>query len=102
MMDTAQHKELNKLNTQNAIRDGEEVLDQMIVVLQRAAREIQRYKDRFQESEKLTEKASVLRWAIDHMSSFVLVNARLGSAASASADLVGAAKVAEIINAAES
>ncbi len=55
--------------------------------IERAAQEIARYEVQFQEATDLGQKAKVLNWAINHLCTSIMPNARIDLAAGAQAEL---------------
>lgn len=69
------------------LRKGAEALQHMREAIERTAQEIARYELQFQEAASFDEKAKVLNWAINHLCTSILPNARIDLAASAQAEL---------------
>jgi hypothetical protein len=83
------------LETHLALRNGADALQCMREAIERAAQEIARYEAQFQESAGLDQKAKVLNWAINHVCTSIMGNARIDLAAGAQAELHALAKRAE-------
>lgn len=83
------------LETHLALRNGAEALHCMREAIERAAQEIARYEAHFQNADDLDQKAKVLNWAINHVCSSIMGNARIDLAAGAQAELYALAKRAE-------
>ena len=83
------------LETHLALRNGAEALQCMREAIERAAQEIARYEAHFQNADGLDQKAKVLNWAINHVCTSIMGNARIDLAAGAQAELHALAKRAE-------
>ncbi len=81
--------EINRLDleTHFALRNGAEALQCMRTAIERAAQEIARYEVQFQEAAGFDQKANVLNWAINHICTSIMGNARIDLAAGAQAEL---------------
>ena len=75
------------LETHLALRNGADALQCMREAIERAAQEIARYEVQFQEATDLGQKAKVLNWAINHLCTSIMPNARIDLAAGAQAEL---------------
>ena len=89
--------EINQLDleTRFALRNGADALQCMREAIERAAQEIARYEEQFQNADGLDQKAKVLNWAINHVCTSIMGNARIDLAAGAQAGLHALAKRAE-------
>jgi hypothetical protein len=83
------------LETRFALRNGADALQCMREAIERAAQEIARYEEQFQNAESLDQQAKVLNWAINHVCTSIMGNARIDLAASAQAELHTLAKRAD-------
>jgi hypothetical protein len=75
------------IETHLALRNGAEALQRMREAIERTAQEIARYEVQFQEAADLGQKAKVLNWAINHLCTSIMPNARIDLAAGAQAEL---------------
>ncbi|MFZ5635455.1 MAG: hypothetical protein ACOY82_02600 [Pseudomonadota bacterium] len=75
------------LETRIALRHGASALAHMREALEAAALAISRYEEQYREAADLGQNAKVLNWAINHVCTSVLGNARVDLAADAQAEL---------------
>ena len=73
--------------THIALRHGACALREMRSALEHAARKLMEYEERYDEMDGLLDKAQVLNWALAHVCTGVMANARIDLAASAQAEL---------------
>ena len=78
-----------------AQRNAREALAQARSTLERALRELDRYTNRFEEAESLSDKADVMNWTLNELACNITPNLRLDLIASAQAELVRADTMAE-------
>jgi hypothetical protein len=83
------------LETHLALRNGADALQCMREAIERAAQEIARYEAHFRNADGLDQKAKVLNWAINHVCTSIMGNARIDLAAGAQAELHALAKRAD-------
>lgn len=73
--------------TQIAVRNGASALREMRSALEHATRKLLQYEEDFDSAAGLLDKARVLNWALAHVCTSVMTNARIDLAASAQAEL---------------
>ena len=83
------------LETHLALRNGADALQYMREAIERAAQEIAHYEAQFQNADGLDQTAKVVNWAINHVCTSIMGNARIDLAAGAQAGLHALAKRAE-------
>lgn len=81
---TATYREVER---QIATAKGSAALETALDALRRAMREIQKYRDDYNDATHPAQKAERLNWAINHLATSVLNNARLDMLANAQAAL---------------
>lgn len=64
-------------------------------VLERTLVELDRYIERFEQADSLNNKADVLNWTLNHLTTYISCNVRLDLIAQAQAELVRADTMAE-------
>jgi hypothetical protein len=85
------------LETRIALRHGADALTHMREAIERAAQELVRYEGQYHETDRLADKAKVLNWAIQHLCTSIMGNARIDLAADAQAQLHALATRATIL-----
>lgn len=75
------------LETRIALRHGASALAHMREALEAAALAISRYEEQYREAADLGQNAKVLNWAINHICTSIMPNARIDLAAGAQAEL---------------
>lgn len=90
-------KTLNDIQARLADERGAQALDNARRTLVRALNELDRFIDRYNDTDELRDKADALNWALNHLTVFVPSNVRLDMLASAQAELTCAATRAEMI-----
>ena len=86
----------SELERRIAIQKGTDALKQLRAAFDLASRDLAEYETRYQQAEDLKDKAQVLNWALNLVSTGVLPNARLDLTACAQAELQAIAKRAKI------
>jgi hypothetical protein len=84
------------IETRRAIQHGEEALANIRQSLDNAMREIMRSQERYPDA-TLEEKARIVNHALSTICAWATVNARLGLAADAQAELFAAAKAQAVL-----
>lgn len=82
----------NHFETHVALRNGASALREMRLALEYAAQKLAEYEARFEGMEGLLDKAQVLNFALAHVCTGVMPNARIDLAANAQAELYALAK----------
>ena len=82
----------NELERRIAIQKGADALKQLRAAFDRASRDLAQYESRYEEVDGLKDKAQVLNWALNLVSTGILPNARLDLTACAQAELHAIAK----------
>jgi len=76
-----------QLQARLAIESGSEALEEVRAVLTRAMRELDRYSERYEEYTDLGDKAKVLNWTINFLTTGILGNCRIDLLADAQVSL---------------
>ena len=76
-----------ELERRIAIQKGTDALKQLRAAFDRASQDLAAYESRYQQADTLQDKAQVLNWALNLVSTGVLPNARLDLTACAQAEL---------------
>ncbi len=82
----------HELERRIAIQKGTDALKQLRAAFDRASRDLAQYEARYEQADALQDKAQVLNWALNLVSTGVLPNARLDLIACAQAELYAIAK----------
>jgi uncharacterized protein (DUF58 family) len=77
----------HELERRIAIQKGTDALKQLRAAFDRASRDLAQYEARYEQADALQDKAQVLNWALNLVSTGVLPNARLDLTACAQAEL---------------
>lgn len=73
--------------TKSALRNGASALKEMRSALEHATRKLQEYEEDYDAARGLLDKARILNWALAHVCTSVITNARIDLAACAQAEL---------------